>query len=371
MAPLLLESRWAPPSAPVPVGDGAVHADLIEQDRETFERMWEALAADLGHPNRVTPELLAAEAQAWRLPVTPYRRRSSALRRLSHQSARRQPNCSHNDPFPEFASPNTSPPSGRDTPGGCGGSSASPQSEPLSTRAHQRHQRAASKFSGSGAAPLVVDLSALWAGPLATMLLADLGARVVRIDSSVRPDGLRRHVRMYDHLNSVKEIVDIDLGTPQGRNRFEALLERADLLVHSFSRRVMPNLGYSHAHLAERYPTLGVVAITAFESSTPEADWISYGPGVHALMGLGDKTPSTHTSAPPSGTPAFEAAPLAYPDALAGFVAFAAGAALITGTHGNTRREVSLAASVAPLLGYPAATPGGRIGLLRGGRSRV
>ena len=72
--------------------------------------------------------------------------------------------------------------------------------------------------------PVVVDLTSLWAGPLATSLLAMLGARVVKIDPDVRPDGFREHPALYASLNGAKEIVDLDLRQPGHRARFEALV---------------------------------------------------------------------------------------------------------------------------------------------------
>lgn len=314
VAPLVLEADWPPPAPPMPVGDGAVHANLFGPDLEAFDRLQTALAAD---PDGAA-ERLAAEAQIWRLPVTPYRRLDQAVRAFPALPGRLASTGDENGGrgFREWV------PVQAGAAGGIGGRDRQER------RPRRRDQ------------PLVVDLTALWAGPLATALLADLGAEVVKVEPSVRPDGTARHQAFYGHLNSAKQVVDLDLREDPDRRRFEALLDGADLVIDSFSRRVMPNLGYGRSALAARWPRLASLSITAFPSSAAEADWIAYGPGVHAAMGLGDCGPGR----------AFEPAPVAYPDALAGLAAFAAAAVLLTRGPGSPAdTEVSLAAAVAPL----------------------
>lgn len=151
---------------------------------------------------------------------------------------------------------------------------------------------------------------------------------------------MRDHGKVYDHLNRRKEIVDLDLRVEQDRQHFETLLADADLVVDSFSRRVMPNLGYGPDQLRERFPNVATLSIVAFGSGSPEADWISYGPGVHAISGLGDVGPDARLTA----------APNAYPDPLAGLLAFER-AAEVTSFDGPTPHvEVSLAEAIAPLV---------------------
>ena len=72
----------------------------------------------------------------------------------------------------------------------------------------------------------VVDLSSLWAGPLCGRLLADRGARVIKVESTARPDGARRGPSsIYDALNAGKESVSIDLRTQTGMAVLRALIE--------------------------------------------------------------------------------------------------------------------------------------------------
>ena len=316
VAPLALEADLPPPAPPLPVGDGAVHAALIDSDSEVFARLQTALADDSGQSGAA--ERLAAEAQIWRLPVTPYRRLDQAVRAFPALPDRLASTGDENGgrDFRERV------PVQADAAGSIG------DRDRQERRPRRRDQ------------PLVVDLTALWAGPLATALLADLGAEVVKVEPSVRPDGTARHRAFYDHLNSAKQVVDLDLREELDRRRFEALLDRADLVIDSFSRRVMSNFGYGRPVLAARWPWLAVLSITAFPTSAAEADWIAHGPGVHAAMGLGDRGPGR----------TFEPAPVAYPDALAGLAAFATAAELLTrGPAAPVNSEVSLAAAVAPL----------------------
>lgn len=93
-------------------------------------------------------------------------------------------------------------------------------------------------------APLVVDLSALWAGPLCTHLLGRWGARIVKIESRHRPDGARRGVASFhDLLNHGKASWSVDTTTSSGRERFRDLVMAADVVVSSSRQRALDQLG--------------------------------------------------------------------------------------------------------------------------------
>src|SRR5699024_8203376 len=96
----------------------------------------------------------------------------------------------------------------------------------------------------SRSAPLIVDLSALWAGPLCTHLLGRTGARVIKVESLQRPDGSRRGVASFhDLLNSGKASVAIDVNDETGRSQLRDLLDGADIVVSSSRRRAFDQLG--------------------------------------------------------------------------------------------------------------------------------
>jgi hypothetical protein len=301
LMPVALAARGGVPAPPrpdpFPVGAGAVAADLAgPPDRELFARLLESLEPD----ERDDPELVAARAQEVRLPVLPYR------------------------------------------PAGDG--------EALVEAAP------AAAAIGAGERPLagrsVVDLSSMWAAPLATALLARLGAEVVKVEMPSRPDGLRRWglapgesggaSRFHDALNGGKRLLRLDLREEPDRRRFEELLAGADLLVESFSRRVMANLGYPVEELRRHRPSLRIARLRAFPPG-PNQDWTAYGSGIHAIAGLGDR-----------GGGRFAAAALSYPDPLAGLQLFAACLAQLgEQRHGAevAVAEVSLLGAVAPLRG--------------------
>jgi hypothetical protein len=88
--------------------------------------------------------------------------------------------------------------------------------------------------------PVVVDLSALWAGPLCTRLLADRGAEVVKVESPTRPDGARRGPpAFFDRLHRGKSQVVCDLRSPELRT----LVEEADVVVVGSRARALDQLG--------------------------------------------------------------------------------------------------------------------------------
>ncbi len=91
---------------------------------------------------------------------------------------------------------------------------------------------------------VVVDLSALWAGPLCGDLLARSGATVVKVESTERPDGARRGARaFYDLLNGHKQSVALDLRTPDGVRILHALVQRADAVIEASRPRALAQYG--------------------------------------------------------------------------------------------------------------------------------
>lgn len=109
------------------------------------------------------------------------------------------------------------------------------------------------------AGPRVVDLSALWAGPVCTHLLARVGASVVRVESPTRRDGARPGVRSFnDLLNHEKAHVVVDLSGPDGRRALQDLVGSADVVVSSWRRRAVDQLGLDPEAVARRRDGPGV-----------------------------------------------------------------------------------------------------------------
>jgi crotonobetainyl-CoA:carnitine CoA-transferase CaiB-like acyl-CoA transferase len=91
---------------------------------------------------------------------------------------------------------------------------------------------------------LVVELASLWAGPLCGSLLARAGLRVVKVESTRRPDGARRGpAAFFDLLNAGKRSVAIDLTTADGRAALTALIAAADVVIEGSRPRALAQLG--------------------------------------------------------------------------------------------------------------------------------
>lgn len=91
---------------------------------------------------------------------------------------------------------------------------------------------------------LVVDLSSLWAGPLCGRLLADAGMRVVKVESTRRPDGARRGpAEFFERMNSAKEHVTLDLAGASGRQDLADLLHSADVVIEASRPRALQQMG--------------------------------------------------------------------------------------------------------------------------------
>ena len=96
----------------------------------------------------------------------------------------------------------------------------------------------------SGRAPVVVDLSSLWAGPLAGGLLAEAGCRVVKVESRSRPDGARRGpAGFFELLNGRKERLSLNLPAPAAVEELRRLIAHSDLVLESSRPRVMQQWG--------------------------------------------------------------------------------------------------------------------------------
>jgi crotonobetainyl-CoA:carnitine CoA-transferase CaiB-like acyl-CoA transferase len=124
--------------------------------------------------------------------------------------------------------------------------------------------------------PLVVDLSALWAGPLAASLLGTLGARVVKVESLGRSDGARQgDPRFYDLLNAGKASVAFDFKDSEGVRRLRALIDAADIVIESTRPRALEQLGIDAASVTRRGATW--VSITAYGRGGATANLVGFG----------------------------------------------------------------------------------------------
>lgn len=140
---------------------------------------------------------------------------------------------------------------------------------------------------------LIIDLSRVLAGPYATMVLSDLGARVIKVE---RPDGGddSRHIgpfkdgesAYFASINRGKQSIALDLKAAADRAVFEALLARADVLVENYRPGVMDKLGYGWDALHARFPQLVYAAASGFGHTGPDREKAAYDMVVQAMGGI-------------------------------------------------------------------------------------
>ena len=121
----------------------------------------------------------------------------------------------------------------------------------------------------------VLDLTRYLAGPFASMLLADYGADVVKVEPregrEFRPPGAKRDSYFFLSSNRGKRSLTLDLRKDGGRALFLRLLPRFDVVIENFRPGVMERLGLGAAGLLERVPRLVYCAISGFGASGPYA----------------------------------------------------------------------------------------------------
>ncbi|MET8983543.1 CoA transferase [Streptomyces sp. NPDC004539] len=136
---------------------------------------------------------------------------------------------------------------------------------------------------------LVVDFSALWAGPLCAHLLGSAGARVVKVETPSRPDGARfGEGAFYDLLHAGHESVVLDPGIPQGRSALRELVARADVVIEASRPRALAGFGLDAA--AEVARGCVWVSITAYGRASGRVgfgDDVAAGRGLVAVDGEG------------------------------------------------------------------------------------
>jgi crotonobetainyl-CoA:carnitine CoA-transferase CaiB-like acyl-CoA transferase len=137
-------------------------------------------------------------------------------------------------------------------------------------------------------APLrVVDLSALWAGPLCAHLLGLTGAEVVTVEDPRRTDGARRgDPALHRLLHAGHEHAAVRLDTDDGRGRLHGLLARADVVISSARPRALRQLGIDPVTTVAANPGMTWVAITGYGLAGPWSQRIAYGDDAAVAGGL-------------------------------------------------------------------------------------
>jgi crotonobetainyl-CoA:carnitine CoA-transferase CaiB-like acyl-CoA transferase len=170
----------------------------------------------------------------------------------------------------------------------------------------------------AGDAPLnglrVLDLTQAWIGPFATLLFADLGAEVIKIESHKRPDVWRqtspnpvaitnvdaKKVNRSHYFNSVnrnKRNLALDLRSAEGKGLFLRLVEDADVVAENYTAHVMKRFGLDYPVLSRANPELVMMSSSGFGKTGPWCDFRSNGSAIEALAGW------DHLHAYPGGQP--------------------------------------------------------------------
>ncbi|MBB5514912.1 CoA:oxalate CoA-transferase [Rubricella aquisinus] len=139
----------------------------------------------------------------------------------------------------------------------------------------------------------VLDLTHVLAGPYATMILADLGARVIKVERPGLGDDTRAFPPIVDGqsayfatINRGKSSIALDLKSPEDRVTFDALLARADILVENYRPGVMDRLGLGWDTLHARFPALIYGASSGFGHTGPDSQHPCYDMVVQARAGV-------------------------------------------------------------------------------------
>jgi crotonobetainyl-CoA:carnitine CoA-transferase CaiB-like acyl-CoA transferase len=144
---------------------------------------------------------------------------------------------------------------------------------------------------------LVVDLTRVLAGPYCTRLLADLGARVIKVERPGEGDFMRRaHLQLepgrddqssyFTRVNAGKESVAVDLGRPEGREVLLDLARLADVLVENFVPGVAERLGCDHRAVARVRPDIVYCSISGYGQTGPWRERPAFAHVIHAVSGL-------------------------------------------------------------------------------------
>jgi len=211
-------------------------------------------------------------------------------------------------------------------------------------------------MSGPLAGVRVLDLTRVLSGPFATLLLADLGAEIWKVE---HPDGgdetrqIQPSIAGQSHyfmaVNRNKASIAIDLKTDRGRDLVVALAARADVVVENFRPGVATRLGLDHEQLRQVNPRLVYCSISAFGQDGPDATRTAFDVAIQALGGLMSITGER------DGAPVRAGVPIA--DLVAGLMADIGILAALTerASTGEGRYvDVSMLDSVVGLLTYYA-----------------
>jgi crotonobetainyl-CoA:carnitine CoA-transferase CaiB-like acyl-CoA transferase len=140
----------------------------------------------------------------------------------------------------------------------------------------------------------VLDFTRVLSGPYCTMILADLGARVIKVEHPVRGDDTRHwgppfigeESAYFLSINRNKESLTLDFKHPEGRRILDALLPRADVVVENFRPGTLEAIGLDGPSLLEQHPRLVFCSISGYGHTGPRRSEAGYDAVIQAEGGL-------------------------------------------------------------------------------------
>ncbi len=199
----------------------------------------------------------------------------------------------------------------------------------------------------------VIDLTRILSGPFCSMILADLGAEVVKIEAP-GGDQVRKQGQIVDGMswyfagfNRNKKSLELDLRAPEGVAVLERLLQDADILTENFRPGVLDKMGLTEARLAQINPDLIVVSVNGYGSTGPYADRPAFDFIAQAMSGY------MATNGTPETGPLRTAPPIT--DLVAGLYAALGAVAALRGRENggpSQRVEASMMMSMLSMMAY-------------------
>jgi crotonobetainyl-CoA:carnitine CoA-transferase CaiB-like acyl-CoA transferase len=206
----------------------------------------------------------------------------------------------------------------------------------------------------------VLDFGWIWAAPYASMMLANLGAEVIRVETSKRTCLSRRNPPFADNVpgpnragvfnewNQNKRSIQLNLAKPEGIEIARRLAEKCDITIENFGAGVMDRMGLGYEVLRRHNPGLIMLSIGCYGRTGPYTDFVNYGPQVNGQAGLlavsgyeGDQ---------------IREGPCAYGDPATGaFAAFLINAALLQRRHTGAGQYFELSMMEVLAMGLPEA----------------
>lgn len=143
----------------------------------------------------------------------------------------------------------------------------------------------------------VISFTSVWAGPWAGAVLADLGAEVIKIESSRRLDNLRYMVTLdkaesdvnkgsFNVINRGTRSCTLDISQPEGIKLFKDLVKVSDVVIENYAPRVMPGLGLDYGSIRKIKPDIIMASLSGFGGTGLERDYVAYASTIEAIGGL-------------------------------------------------------------------------------------